>query len=322
MDNAPHVSRSITLHFYGDWGQANLHRVCGWLAQEVGDRAGPHSRFAIWNGRGGTDAVRALGRGQVDVALATPAAFVTMALDGRGPYAGEAFPHLRALGSVPQTDRLVLAVNAEIGIRSFADLRERRVSLRIATSPDDGVNHIGLAVQRIMMLEGIPRATLEGWGGSYLEDERPLPCVSHVREGRAHAVFHEAIMTSWWQNLANSRELTFIPVDATVLDQLERECSWPRAVLPAGYFRGLDTPLQTLDFSDFLVMVRADLPEDVAYLITWCMSETRAALEAQYRHIPPERSPVSYPLDPAKMARTPIPLHPGAERYYSEHGHL
>jgi TRAP-type uncharacterized transport system substrate-binding protein len=52
------------------------------------------------------------------------------------------------------------------------------------------------------------------------------------------------------------------------------------------------------------------------------MSETRAALEAQYRHILPERSPVSYPLDPAKMARTPIPLHTGAARYYGEHGHL
>ena len=85
---------------------------------------------------------------------------------------------------------------------------------------------------------------------------------------------------------------------------------------------GLDAPLETLDFSDFLVMVRADMPEDVAYLITWCMGETRAVLEAQYRHIPPERSPVSYPLDPAKMARTPIPLHPGAARYYGEHGHL
>ena len=193
MRDAPHLNRSLTLHFYGDWGQANLHRVCGWLAQEVGDRSGPHSRFAIWNGRGGTDAVRAVGRGHVDLALATPAAFVTMALDGRGPYAGEAFPHLRALGSVPQTDRLVLAVGAEVGIRSFADLRERRLPLRIATSPDDGVNHIGLAVQRIMALAGVSRATLESWGGSYLEEERPLPCISHAREGRADAVFHDAL---------------------------------------------------------------------------------------------------------------------------------
>jgi len=322
MPDAPHLDRSLTLHFYGDWGQANLHRVCGWLAQEVGDRSGPHSRFAIWNGRGGTDAVRAVGRGHVDLALATPAAFVTMALDGCGPYAGEAFPHLRALGSVPQTDRLVLAVSAEAGIRSFADLRERRAPLRIATSQDDGVNHIGLAVQRIMTLAGVSRATLESWGGSYLEEERPLPCIRHAREGRANAVFHEAIMTTWWQELADSRDLTFIPIEPTVLDRLGREYNWPRAVLPAGYFRGLDAPLETLDFSDFLVVVRADMPEDVAHLITWCMSETRAALEAQYRHIPPARSPVSYPLDPAEMARTPLPLHPGAERYYKEHGHL
>jgi len=322
MRTAPHLNRSITLHLYGDWGQANLHRVCGWLAQELGDRSGPHSRFAIWNGRGGTDAVRAVGRGQVDVALATPAAFVTMALDGRGPYTDEAFSELRALGSVPQTDRLVLAVSAELGIHSFAELRERRVPLHIATSQDDGVNHIGLAVQRIMALEGIPRATFESWGGSYLEDERPMPCISQVREGRANAVFHEAIMTSWWQDLANSRALTCIPIDATVLDQLDHEYGWPRAVLPAGYFRGLETPLETLDFSDFLVMVRADMPEDVAYLVAWCIGETRAALEAQYRHIPPERSPVTYPLEPPKMARTPIPLHPGAARYYHEYGYL
>ena len=57
MADEPRLHRSITLHFMGDWGQANLHRVCGWLAQEVGDRSGAHSRFAIWNGRGGVDAV-------------------------------------------------------------------------------------------------------------------------------------------------------------------------------------------------------------------------------------------------------------------------
>ena len=48
------------------------------------------------------------------------------------------------------------------------------------------------------------------------------------------------------------------------------------------------------------------MPDDVAHLIAWCLGETRGALERQYRHLPPNRSPVSYPLDPAKMARTPI----------------
>jgi TRAP-type uncharacterized transport system substrate-binding protein len=31
---------------------------------------------------------------------------------------------------------------------------------------------------------------------------------------------------------------------------------------------------------------------------------------------------VSYPIDGYLAARTPIPLHPGAERYYREAGYL
>src|SRR5262245_63717720 len=100
----PRLDRSVVLHFQGDWGAANLHRVCGWLAQEFGDRAGPHTRIAIWSGRGGADGVRAVGRGRVDIGLTTPAAFAACAVDGRGIYAGEAYPFLRAIGVVPQRD--------------------------------------------------------------------------------------------------------------------------------------------------------------------------------------------------------------------------
>ena len=51
----PRLRRPVTLAFRGDWGQANMHRICGWLAQEIGDRSPRGSEFAIWAGRGGTD---------------------------------------------------------------------------------------------------------------------------------------------------------------------------------------------------------------------------------------------------------------------------
>ena len=313
------LNRSISLQFMGDWGQANLHRVCGWLAQEMGDRSGQHSRFAIWNGRGGVDAVKAVGRGTVDVALATPAAFARMALDGRGPYTDEPFPFLRALGIVPQLDRLVLAINSAENIRSFDDLRQRRSALRIATSPDDGVNHVGLAAHKILDLAGI---TIEGWGGRFLEAERPNTCLDLMTCGEANAVFHEAIMTPWWRELAEKRDVTLVPIESAVLDRLEGELGWPRATLPARYFRNLERPLETLDFSDFLLIVRADMPDDVAELLAFCIAETSKALESQYRHIPPERSPVTYPLTPAGMAKTAIPLHRAAARYYLSKGYI
>jgi len=50
------------------------------------------------------------------------------------------------------------------------------------------------------------------------------------------------------------------------------------------------------------------------------MVKTRRALEVQYAHLPPGHSPVTYPLVPADIARTPVPLHPAAARAYADAG--
>ncbi len=306
----PRIERAITLHMQGDWGAMNLHRVCGWLSMELTDRCGPGTRMAIWNGRGFVDNVHAVGRGEVDLALVTPAAFVRAALDGRGGYAAGPYPDLRGLGVVPQRDRLVVGISRTFGITSFEQLRAERPALRLATSFDDGTNHVGLAAREVLGRSGVD---IEGWGGSYLRDERPFETLAHVAEGRADAVVHEAVMLPAWQQIG--ADLHFLPVEEAVLAGLEADLGWPDAHLPAGYFPGAPA-LHTLDFSDFLVVARAELPDDVAHAVAWVLGETRAVLERQYAHIPPEQSPVTYPLDPVTMGRTPIPLHPGAVRYY------
>jgi hypothetical protein len=318
----PRLDRSITLQFQGDWGQANLHRICGWLSQEIGDRCGAGTRVAIWNGRGGADAVHAVADGLVDVALAVPACFVPMAVEGLGPFAGGTRRNLRALGTMPQTDRLVFAIKAERGIASFAELRAKRPALVISTSADDGVNMVGFAAQRMLDCAGLPRATIEAWGGRFIEAERPQDCVAAVRTGVADAIIHEAVMTPFWHDLAAAVPLRFLPPEPATLAEMERRFRWPAASLPAGYFPGLESTLETLEFSDFLMLARADMPDDLAYLIAWCMCERRESIERGYRHIPPARSPLTYPLDPAKIARTSIELHPGARRYYNDAGVL
>lgn len=306
----PRLERSLTLHLRGDWGTANLHRICGWIAQELADRCGPHTRVATWNSRGFSDAVHAVGRGEVQVALTTPAAFAAAALDGRGVFSDEYYPDLRALGVVPQRDRLVVAVHKDLGIDSFAQLRERKPELRLATSVHDGVNYVGLAAHEILTRSG---ADVTGWGGRLLEDERPCESLAHAKEGRANAIVHEAVMLPAWQEVG--KEMNFLEVEEEVLDSVRDDFGWPAAHVDDGYFPGRSA-FRTLDFSDFLVLTRADLPEDVAYAIAWVLGETRHIIEGQYRHLAPERSPITYPLDPVTMGKAPIPLHPGAGRYY------
>jgi uncharacterized protein len=307
----PAIARSLRLHLKGDWGTANLHRVCGWISQELTDRCGPYTQVAIWNGRGFIDSVRAVGRGQVDVALTTPAAFAVAALDGSGPYAGEAFPDLRSLAVIPQRDRLVVGVHRSLGVTSFADLRDHKPQLTVATSVDDGVNLVGFAAHTLLQEAGVDVA---GWGGRFLSDERPFESFDHVLSGRANAVVHEAVMLPHWQKFGV--DFNFLEVEEPVLAALDAQYKWPAATVADGFFPGRGA-FRTLDYSDFLVLTRQDLPEDVAYAIAWVLGETREVIEAQYRHLPPERSPITYPLDPHTMGQAPIPLHPGAAEYYA-----
>ena len=126
-------------------------------------------------------------------------------------------------------------------------------------------------------------------------------------------------MLPHWQQFGS--DYHFLEVEADVLSGLEAEFGWPPAQIPHGYFPD-QAAFQTLDFSDFLVLTRRDLPNDIAYAAAWVFGETRDVLERQYRHLPPERSPITYPLDPHLMGRTPLPLHPGAARYYVALGRL
>jgi TRAP-type uncharacterized transport system substrate-binding protein len=318
----PFIDRALELHFKGDWGWANLHRICGWLASEVLAHGAKGTRIAVWTGGAGIDAVESVASGEMHMSAFVPASFVPMALDGRGYFNGRSFPNLRALGTMPQIDPLVLAIPTRFGIRSFAEFRDKRPAIRIATSLDDGNNTLGYAVQTIMAEAGIPRATLESWGGGYVEGGPPHECIGFAVAGKADAVFYEAFMTPYWKNFADTTELNFIPVEEPVIAKLERTLSWRRRIVPAGYQRGITAPFATIDFSDFLMITTDALEDDVAYLLAWAMCETKEILERQYRHLPPDRSSVTWPLDPKKIADTSIPLHPGAARYYRDAGIL
>jgi TRAP-type uncharacterized transport system substrate-binding protein len=319
----PRLEHSHHLRFVGDWGQANFHRICSWLCEEFCKRSGPRSRVAILSIRaGGIEAIDMVQEGEADLCLVTPAMLMPAALDGRLIFQGRPAPHLRALGVLPQDDRMVLAVRSDLNIKTFDELRRRRPALKIATATNDGTNFIGYVARLFMEAHGIDEATLASWGGEYVEDNNPRYSLQRMQDGTVDAVLQEAIMTPWWSNITESGKATPLPAEIDALDALQREFGFGRNDLPAGYWQTLESALPALDFSDFMVLVRDDMPDAIAHMLTWCLAETREAIERQYRHLPPRRSPLTYPISPAAMARTSIPLHAGARRYYEEAGHL
>ena len=322
----PSIERSLTLNFVGDWGQANFHRICSWLTQEFCDRAGPRSRVGIWSIRGGgIEALQQVHDGEAQLCIATPAGLLPSALTGEGVFASTGpMPYLRSLGVLPQRDRMMFAIHPRFGVKSFADLHRLKPPLRIATSVDDGTNFIGYVAMRILEAHGITNEVLESWGGSFVLTTRPEQAIENMRAGNADAVIQEAIMTPWWRELMDQQHLVPISMQADAIASLSNQHGFQPASIRAGFWKSNDNieEIPALDFSDFLVLVRHDLPEDIAYLLTWCLVEKRGVIESQYKHLQPERSPLTYPLDPVAMSKPSIPLHSAAERYYRDAGHI
>jgi uncharacterized protein len=316
------LDRPITLHMMGDWGIANLHRICGWISAELWRRSPPGSKFATWAGRGGTDAIDAILDGDVQIALFVPASFGRTIFEGRGINERADVGRLRALGTLPQDDALVFAIDARFSVESFADLRAKRPAFCLSTAWDDGVNMTGFAAHRMLEASGVSTATIGSWGGKLLLGEAPWDTIPLVTAGKADAILFEAIMTPYWRDLCASKKMNFLPFEDPALSFVEEKFKWKRTKISASRFPGISGSFEALNFSDFLLISRDDFPDDLAYTIAAILCETSEILESQYRHIPPADSPVTYPLKPHKIAATPIPLCPGAERYYRENKFL
>jgi len=266
------------------------------------------------------DPIALVQNGVADLCLTTPSMLTPARVAGEGLYAGNPAPNLRALAAIPQNDCMLLAVAPKFGVSSFADLRAKRPALRIATSPK--TTPVGYVGRLLLEAHGIDEAQLTAWGVAFIEDDHPFDSLDRVINGEADAVLHEAVMTPGWVRIVEGGQAVPLPAEEVALERLGREFGFGKNRLPAGYWKTLAEPLEALDFSDFLILVRDDMPDDVAHLLTWCAVEARAELERQYMSVPVNRSPVTYPLDPKKMAQTTIPLHPGASRYYREAGFL
>jgi len=197
---------------------------------------------------------------------------------------------------------LHLATLAASDIHSLQDLRGRRVSVG---APGSGTE-VGA------------RTLLESNGITY-EDIVPQrlnfnETANGIRDGTVDAGFWSAgPPTSSIMDLATARDIRLIPVsDEELARTQESDPTVRRDVIPAGAYRGQDEVVPTLSTPNVLV-VRADMPEELAYDLAKTLLEARDELARV--HPVAGRISAEYTLEVS-----PIPLHPGVIRYMRELG--
>lgn len=274
-----------------------FYQVGGGYADVISEHL-PGYEATIAPSAGSADNLLRMARGDVDIAL-TFADVAGDAVRGQGAFAAETQPPMRALARI-YSNYTHLIVRNNTGIASVNDLRGRRVSTGARNS---GAEFVALRLisaagldpdhdidRRVLTLPDATRAMLDGsidamfWSAG-------LPTVGItelVEKGRA--------------------SVRFLPVD-TLLPVLEQRYpqTYVEASIPADVY-GLAEPIATIAVVN-LIVVPESAPESLAYQLTRLIFDHQdelARVHPEWRNI--DRSTAS--------KTNPVPLHPGAARFY------
>jgi TRAP-type uncharacterized transport system substrate-binding protein len=263
--------------------------------------------------------LKLLAQGKVSVAWINPSASVTLAYKGTGPI-GEPIP-LRTIAVFPSWDVMGFAVHESTGVTALEQIKKDRVPLKLSTGPAGAremiESPVTFMVHSALKAAGFTVAELRKWGGKVQEVSRP----SHpdrragIENGTINAVFDEGIKS--WGQTALDHGFRYLPIEGAVLRRL-KAMGYRPGVVPKTYFKGMKENIPTIDFSGWPMVVRADMPNDVAYALC-------EALEIRRKVIPTDNfKPLRISQLCANDAEGPfdVPLHPGAKRFYRERGYL
>ena len=240
-------------------------------------------------------------RGDADLALVL-ADTAYQAYSGTGDFEGRQIEDARALASVyPNAVQLVTLAGSDV--HSLEDLKGKRVSVG---APGSGT-------------ELNARAVLESNGISY-EDFTPQrlnfnETADAIRDGDIDAGFWSVgPPTSSILNLAATHDIRLIGLsDEEIANAREAEAVFAAYELRAGMYEGMDEAVQTISIPNVMV-IHADMDEQLAYDLSQLLFEHTDELIAV--HPAANDTTVEF-----TMESTPIPLHPGAIRYFEEAGH-
>ena len=263
--------------------------------------------------------LKLLAEGKVSVAWINPSASVTLAYKGTGPI-GRPIP-LRTIAVFPSWDVMGFAVHESTGVTSLEQIKKERVPLRLSTGPTGAremiESPVTFMVHSALKAAGFTVADIRKWGGKIHEVSRP----SHpdrrtgIENGTINAVFDEGIKS--WGQTALDHGFRYLPIEGVVLGRL-KAMGYRPGILPKTYFKGMKGNISTIDFSGWPLVVRADMPNDIAYALC-------EALEVRRKVIPTDNfKPLRISQLCANDAEAPfdVPLHPGAKRFFRERGYL
>lgn len=238
----------------------------------------------------------------------TEASMMKWAYEGKYIYAKDGpYPNLRLLARIEDPTYLLVAVKPELGISSLAEIRDRKLPVRILTTMQP-------TEAPVLEYYGLDKANLESWGGAIV-----MP-----KDVTADTQFDVVISSlaspannpesSFWTTVTTAHKLHFLELPQDLRDRMVRDFDMVHTKARWGVLRGVDREIASVGRSGEVVFSRDDMPNDIAYALAKAVDENRRELKWFVR---------PYSIDPLTIGNgNGVPLHPGAEHYYREMGYM
>lgn len=282
-------------------GTSGVYYPMGVALSEIWGKGIPDSRTQVQATKASVENLNLLqqGKGEAGFALGDS---VVMAWEGNeeAGFKGK-LDKLRAIGAIyPNYIQIVAAKDS--GIATLEDLKGKSLSVGAAKSGTE-LN---------------ARAILGAAGMSYddLGKVEYLPFAESVelmKNRQLDATLQSAgLGVASLKDLATSAPITVVAVPADLVGKLGG--AYQAATVPAGTYTGQDADVPTAAVTNILV-THDGVSEETVYQMTKLMFENLDTLKAAHA--------AGKDIDAAKAVEgLPIPLHPGAEKYYREVGVL
>ncbi len=215
--------------------------------------------------------------------------------------------NLRLLALIEDPVYLIVAVKADSGIEDLAQVRASIHAPQVLTEDD-------VWVAPILERYHLTKKEVTASGGRFLnsmalQKEPDFDVIVTSLGSLANNVESNLLY-----EMSQKFRLRYLQLPRPLVADIARELGGEVVQVPRGYLRGLDQPIQTVGRSGHAIFARADLPEDFAYTVAKALDEHRSLLKWAIR-------PFSYDSHTV-WKDGPVPLHPGAQRYYREAGYL
>jgi TRAP transporter TAXI family solute receptor len=240
---------------------------------------------------GAVSNIRAIQADKADLAL-TFADVAYLSFNGQLTPRDLPFDQVRGI-AVLQVTPVALVVRPGLQVRGPQDLRGRRVGV----GPEGSGTEVTASL--ILQAYGLGEHDVRTETMGFEEG------TSKLLNGELDAMFDNAIIRSEALKRAAAGGARFVPIEGPAADHLRREYPFLRVTVIAPELYG--TAVRTIGV-DGILICRSDLDDELVYRIT---KQLFASMKTLGRGV--LRS-----MDVKQAPATPVPLHPGAARYYRE----